>query len=565
MSDPALSENERLPPYYRLPAGYLFVPQVDFWEIVCYRADVGDGLFKLRHRDMMGLFSPPSFARAKREALGGQSPPLVALKEEGEQFYVLRAQARGWPDETLRKLRAYVERGWIVQLGRQRHAKWVLNYLLLECQRRKEKIKAVQKRPPATVAQFSLSWTKLKKALETAKGKKVEYRKLKDGFLLLERLGIVTPLTGRPTARLGYGQRFQHRLNAGRLLDIAPSFLRRCRPLGDGSPDQAQAVRHLLHILAGDYRRQGKARTWTLERLHGEVKVDLEIEHHHRVAVQRELIWVAAGVLARAGILRAERSGYALTPRAVERIGDPTHLETGALAMLAQVQAEQTESAALSSTEVARLDEILAPCRQRDAGQADLARAIVCQMNYPVEIALPLFALLRRRMDRLPEKQFPALLAYFKNRQSKARSSLHPEDILNDFCPRRRGRRDKIVTVRKTLKGRRPIVEGQLELAVDTDKIRRARLYCTLRHGRPLPSELAGQPLDICLRAGDGELYRTTLPLLDIPDDPLAPADITGPLRALNESPRLTLRLTLPAPLPALRLLARIEAVMRKA
>jgi len=568
MSDYSPGQAEHLAAHYRLPAGYLFVPQVDFWEIVCYRADVEDGPFKLRQRDVMGLLSHPTFARTRREALRGPAPPLAAVEEEGERFYVLRPQAEGWPDETLRKLRAYVERGWIVQLGRHRHAKWVLNYLLLERQRRMERIRSVQGTPPATVVHFGLTWMKLRRALEAAKGKKVEYRKLKDGFLLLERLGIVTPLTGQPTAKLGYGQRFQHRLNVPRLLDVAPTFLRRCQQREDASLTLAQAVSHVLRILIDDYRRLKRALPWPLDRLQGEMEVDLEMQHRRRVAVRRELTWTAAGVLTQAGILRAERAGYALTPLAVEKSRDPAGLEAWALAALARIQDDQRERPALSPSEVAKLDELLAPCRQRDASRAELVRAIVLQMNYPPETSHSLFALLRRRMDRISEEQFPALLAHFANRRARGSFSLHPADILDDFAPRRkRDRRKKRVTLRKTLKGRRLVVQRQFNLTVAAEEIRRARLCCTLRNGRPLSPDLSGRPVEIHLCAGDHQLYHTTVSLLDIPDDPLAPADITGPLRGLSGKPTLTMRLTLPKRLPALRLLARIEAevVMRKA
>ena len=548
-------------PHYRVPADYLFVPQVDFWEIICYWADLENGPFKLRLRDMMGLFSHPTFARARREALRGPAPPLIAFEEEGERFYLLRAQAAGWPDETLRKLRAYIERGWIVHLKHHRHAKWVLNYLLLERQRR---LKSVQGTPD-TLNHFTLTWMKLKRALEAAKGRKVEYRKLKDGFLFLERLGIVTPLTNQPTAKLGYGQRFQHRLNVPRLLEVAPRFLHRCQRFRDEPLTLPQAIAYILRLFTTDYRRpeNGLRQTqpWTLDWLHGEVEVELEMEHKRRVPVRRELIWTAAGVLAQAGILRDERAGYALSEWAAEKSHDPTDLEAKALAALAQIQRAQEQRRMLSPSEIARLDILLEPCRRRDAGRAALTRDIVLQMHYPVEMAFPLFALLRRRMDRIPEERFPALLAHFANRQARGSFSLHPADILDDFTPRRkRDYRKQVLIVRKTLKGRRPVVQGQFHLPVAPGKIVRARLYCTLRHGRPLPAELTGQPLDICLCAGDRELYRATVPLLDIPDDPLEPADITGPLRALAGDLALTLRLTLPARLPALRLLARIEA-----
>jgi hypothetical protein len=274
-------------PHYRLPADHLFTPQVDFWEIVCYRADVVGGPFTLRHRDMMGLLSQPTFARARREASHGPAPPLVAVEEEGERHYVLRAQAEGWPDETLRKLRAYLERGWIGQLGRHRHAKWVLNYLLLERQRRMEKTGPRPRTPPPGADRFSLSWMKLKRALEAAKGKKVEYRKLKDGFVLLERLGIVTPLADQPTARLGYAQRFQHRLNVHRLLDVSPRLLRRCQPVEGDPLTLAQAMHYILRFLTHDYSHRKQVRAWPLDWLHGEVEVDLETESHRRVPVRR--------------------------------------------------------------------------------------------------------------------------------------------------------------------------------------------------------------------------------------------------------------------------------------
>jgi hypothetical protein len=582
-------------PHYRLPADHLFVPQVDFWEIVCYRADVENGLFQLRHRDMMGLLCHPTLAQARREALRGPSPPLVAVEEEGERFYVLRAQAEGWPGKVLCKLRAYVERGWIVQLGRHRHAKWVLNYLLLECQRRTRnltcsgwmRIVPIRRDPPAdhgsagsgdilshiikktrgargksqdAIGRFALTWMKLKKALEETKGKKVEYRKLKDGFLLLERLGIVTPLTDRSTAKLGYAQRFQHRLNLGRLLDVAPKFLRRCQPRQDDPLTLTQTIFYVLRTFVGDHQRQKRAVPWSLDRLHDEVEVDLEIEHRSRVPLRRELIWTTVGVLTQAGILGHERAGYALTPLAVERSRDPTGLEAWAMAALAQAQSGLEEKPALSFSQIAQLDELLSPCRQRDAARADLTRAIVLQMNYPPQTALPLFALLRRRIDRISEEHFTALLAHFADRRVRGSFSQHPADVLDDFAPRRkRDRRTHRVIARKTLKGRRTVVQGQFDVQVAPSKILQARLYCTLRHGRPIPSELVGQPLDICLCAGDCELYCATVSLLNIPDDPLFPVDITVPLRTLTKDSTLTLRLTLPAGLPALRLLARIE------
>lgn len=284
------------------------------------------------------------------------------------------------------------------------------------------------------------------------------------------------------------------------------------------------------------------------------------------MSVRQELIWTAVGVLVQAGFLCHERAGYALTPEAMERIiRGPTDFETLAADALAQVQGAQDIKPALSPSEIARLNSILAPCRQRDAGRAELARAIVLQMSYPVETALPLFTLLRRRTDRISEEQFPALLAHFADRRARGDVSLHPADILNDFAPRRkRDRRARRLTVRKTLKGRRPVVERQLHLPVPPEKIVQARLYCTLRHGQPLSAELVGQPLDIRLCAGDRELYRATIPLLDIPDDPLEPADITAALRELAGDLGLTLRLTLPAQLPSLRLLVRIEATVVK-
>ena len=567
MSTHPPKQAEQMPPHYRVPAAYLFAPQVDFWEIVCYRADVADGRFQLRGRDMMGLLSHPTFARARREALGGSKPALFVVEEDGERFYVLRAQAESWPDDTLRKPRAYVERGWIVQLGHHRHAKWVLNHLLLARQRRVDKTKDAQRSPPASVSHFSLSWMKLKQDLEAAKNKKVEYRKIKDGFLRLERLGIVTPLTDQATAKVGYGGRFRHRLNTDRLLHVAPKFLHRCQQLEDEPLTLAEAVCHIVHRLADDYRQRGKVVAWPLDWLHGDVEVDLEMQHRRRMAVRRALLWTAVGVLAQGGILRHERSGYALTPGAVERSGDPIALEAWALAALAQVQSEQDDRPSLSQAEETKLNQLLAPCRQRDPSRADLARAIVRQMRYPPEAALPLFALLRRRIDRLPEEQFPALLAHFEGRQARGSFSLHPADILDDLTRHKQDPRPQSLTARKTLKGRRSIVQGQLELPVTVERILQARLYCTLRQGQPVPAELSGQPLSICLCAGDRELYRATLPLLNIPDDPLAPADITQPLRELTGRPPLTLRLTLPARLPALRLLARLEvtATLRNA
>jgi hypothetical protein len=567
MSDQPPEQAAHHPPHYRLPADHLFTPQVEFWEIVCYRADVAGGPFTLRCGDMMGLFSQPTFARAWREASRGPAPPLVAVEEEGEQRYVLRAQAEGWPDETLHKMRAYLERGWIGQLGRHRHAKWVLNYLLLERQRRMEKTGPRPRTPLPAADRFSLSWMKLKRALEAAKGKKVEYRKLKDGFLLLERLGIVTSLTGQPTARLGYAQRFQHHLNAHRLLDVSPRLLRRCQPVEGDPLTLAQAIRHILRFLTHDYSQRKQVRAWPLDWLHGEVEVDLETEYHRRVPVRRALTWAAVGVLAQGGILRAERAGYALTPMGIEKSRDLTRLETEAMTALDRVQRGAEEPSALTPQQAAQLGRLLAPCRQRDARRAELAQTIVLLMNYPPEMALPLFALLRRRIDRLPEEQFPALVAHFASRQARGGFSLHPADVLDDFvrshgrAGRSRGRRGQRRTARKTLKGRRKVVRGQLDLSMAPAQIRRARLYCTLRHGRPLLPNLAGQPLSICLSANDCELYRATVPLLDIPDDPLAPADITAPLRALAGNPPLTLRLTLPARLPALRLLARIELI----
>lgn len=560
MSAHSPNQSEHPAPHYRLPTDYLFIPQVDFWEIVCYRADVADGPFKLRQRDMMGLMTHPTFARARREALSGPRAPLIAIEEDAERYFILRAQAENWPNETLRKLRAYVERGWIVQLGHHRHATWVLNYLLLERQRRVERAKLSQKTPPETVKYFSLTWMQIKEALQTIKGRKVEYRKLKDGFLLLERLGFVTSLTDQPTAKLNYGQQFKCHLNVPRLLEVAPRFVRLCQQL-EGKPlTLIQVVAYVLYTLIKDHQRPKKTQPWPLERLHGEVEVELEIEHQGRVAVQRELAWTAVGVLARAGILQHQRNGYALSPQAEERISDLTDLEAWTFAALAQTLAGQPEQPALSSMEVAKLDKLLAPCRQRDPGRADLARTIALQMNYPPETAIPLFALLRRRMDRISEEQFPALLSHFARRRAREVFSLNPADILDDFVPRRqRDRRKQKLTARKTLKGRRTVVEGQLDLQTVPQQIERARLYCTLRHGRPLPPELTEKPLDISLCSGDRELYHTTVPLLNIPDDPLAPADITEPLRRLTGNPTLTLRLTLPARLPALRMLARIE------
>jgi hypothetical protein len=552
-SPPAQAEHD--PPRYHLPTDCLFTPQVDFWDIVCYRADVAEAPFKLRLRDMMGLMSHPTFARARREALRGRESPLIAIEEDDERFYVLRAQAAGWLDETLHKLRAYIERGWIVQLGRHRHAKWVLNYLLLERQRRLEKGGS-----PDTAGRFSLSWMKLKEALETAKGYRVEYRKLKDGFLLLERLGIVTPLSDQPTAKVGYGRRFQHCLNVSRLLDLSPRLLGRCQQLESGRLTLSEVLLCLLRFLLTDCQRRKQAHPWPLDWLHGEVEVDLEMQHRRRVAVRPELTWAAVGVLAQAGLLGHERAGYALSPQAVRKIGDPTALETQALTALVRVHADGGERPSLSPAEIARLDALLGPCRQRDAGRADLTRTIVLQMAYPPAMAVSLFTLLRRRMDRLSEEQFPALLACFAARKARGNFSLHPADILNDFLARLSNRRrDRRVTMRKTLKGRRAEVRAALPLPILPATLRRARLYCTLRHGQPLPAALAGRPLGISLWAGDRELYCTTVPLLDIRDDPLAPADITAPLRTLKGDPTLTLCFTLPQALPASRLLVRIE------
>ena len=585
-------------PHYRLPVCHPFTPQVDFWEIVCYRADVEEGPFKLRHSDMLGLLSHPAFARARREATHGRRAPLMPIAEEGEPCYVLRPQAEGWPGETLSKLRAYVERGWIVHLGHHLHAKWVLNYLLLERQRRIDKAGSRSGTSPPSADHFTLSWMKLKGALESAKGKKVEYRKLKDGLLLLERQGILTPLTGQQTASLGYARRFQHRLNVHRLLDVAPAFLRPCQP-AEGDPLTLDwAIDCVLRFLAGDCQQQGKARPWPLDWLHGEVEVDLEMERQRRVAVRRELTWGAVGVLAQAGILWHERAGYALSPQAAEELvaedsqrmpfaaagyalspqaAEESHaladLKEQAMQDLARAQGN-LEGSPTPSTQAGGLDTLLAPCYQRDARRAALAQAIAVQMDYPPEAALSLFVLLRRRMDHIPADAFPDLLAHFAGRQARGSASLDPTDILDDFVrsrqcghrpggQRRHGRQGQRLTARKTLKGRRTAVEGPLELAADPQRIVRARLCCTLRHGRSLPPDLAGRPLVICLAAGDRELYRTTVCLLDLADDPLAPADITAPLRALAGNATLTVRLALPARLPALRLLVRIEALVR--
>jgi len=350
MSDRPFAQVEHDPPCYHLPADCLFTPQLDFWEIVCYRADVAEGPFKLRRCDMTGLMSQPTFAHARRKALRGPEPPLIAIEEDGEKLYLLRARAEAWPDETLHKLRAYIERGWIGQLGRHRHAKWVLNHLLLERQRRLE-----NGGTPDAASHFSLSWMRLKEALETAKGYRVEYRKLKDGVLLLERLGLVTPLSDQPTARMGYGQRFRHRLNVSRLLDLSPRSLHRCQQLESEYFSLSGVLLCTLRFLLADYRQRKQACPWPLDWLHGEVEVDLEMQHQRRIAVLPDLTWVAVGLLTRAGLLSHERAGYALSPQAVAEIGDPTTLETQALAALVQVHADGGERPSLSPAEITRL------------------------------------------------------------------------------------------------------------------------------------------------------------------------------------------------------------------
>jgi hypothetical protein len=406
---------------------------------------------------------------------------------------------------------------------------------------------------------------KLKCALEEVKGKRVEYRKLKDGFLLLERLGLVTPMTDQSTAQLNYGQRFQHRLEARRLRALAPEFLSRCEE-AEGDPfTLAGAVLYILRLMAEDDRRrreQGFARTqpWSLDRLNGELAVDLEMQHHRRVKVRRELVWTAAGALTQAGLLESAREGYAVAPGVAAR--KDKDIEKLAKEALPDGKSDPAKQQKPAASKAARMEKLLAPCYRRDILRATLARDIASEMDYPPKRALFLFTLLRRRMDRIAEDRFPDLLDYFVQRRGRGGGfSLHPADILNDFAPRCR-KQGETLQLTKTLKARRPAMEKTLPLPVSPQVIARARLYCTLRHGRPLPQRLKGKRVDIAIEAEGNAIFHAGTFLLDIPDDPLAPVDLSRALRRLTGNPTLTVRFTLPESLPATRLLIRLEATL---